>query len=466
MRKNNVIIEEKAPFANCKLGRKPYADVLTSIVSTYKDGFVLAVNGKWGSGKTTFMKMWEQDLKNSDYKTIYLNAWKNDFTSDPVVAIMGEIRSLTTNDNAEKFQSIVDKVIKVGSAAIPSLVKTAATLVGLGPAAEAIEKLSEAAVKAFNDEIKDYDEKKKCLDALKLELSEFVKLNCNDKPLIFIVDELDRCRPDYAVEVLEKIKHFFSVDGIVFVLSIDKDQLGYAVQGHYGSSDIDSDEYLRRFIDVEYTLPKPKYDDFCNYLYERYGFAEFFEQSVRQGHPELKIEREEFLEIIAIYCSKKELSLRQLEKIFIHARIVLRMFNNNNYVHPQIVFLLILLKEYNKSLYQALSDVDNDIQNIATKLEDEFGEYITEKDARRREHSFEYVFVLLMMFYKEALAYRVSNTIRLIDSDDNGIERLTFRLTKIDEKQVMHLFSGYYSQKNDLSIIYYTNKIDLLQPLI
>jgi tRNA A37 threonylcarbamoyladenosine biosynthesis protein TsaE len=63
------------PFANCKLDRQQYAKVLTSIVDTYGDGFVLAINNKWGTGKTTFVKMWEQALKDNKYQTVYFNAW-------------------------------------------------------------------------------------------------------------------------------------------------------------------------------------------------------------------------------------------------------------------------------------------------------------------------------------------------------------------------------------------------------
>ncbi|MEM8968622.1 MAG: P-loop NTPase fold protein [Bacteroidota bacterium] len=67
------------PFTNCKLGRQKYADVLTGIVNLYDDGFVLAINNKWGTGKTTFVKMWEQDLKGKEYQTVCFNAWENDF---------------------------------------------------------------------------------------------------------------------------------------------------------------------------------------------------------------------------------------------------------------------------------------------------------------------------------------------------------------------------------------------------
>lgn len=82
--------------------------------------------------------------------------------------------------------------------------------------------------------------------------------------MIFIIDELDRCNPYYAVKVLERIKHLFNIPNIVFVLSIDKEQLSNSIRGYYGSDLIKADEYLKRFIDIEYTLPDPDVDVFAN----------------------------------------------------------------------------------------------------------------------------------------------------------------------------------------------------------
>lgn len=94
LRHQDLIIPSENPFQNCKLSREPYARVLTDIVTTYSDGFVLAINNEWGAGKTTFVKMWEQQLKNEGFKTIYFNAWENDFDSNPLVAIISEFETL------------------------------------------------------------------------------------------------------------------------------------------------------------------------------------------------------------------------------------------------------------------------------------------------------------------------------------------------------------------------------------
>ena len=87
------------------------------------------------------------------------------------------------------------------------------------------------------------------------------------KPLLVIVDELDRCRPTYAIELLERIKHLFCIENIVFILGIDKEQLGKSIAAVYG--DINVEWYLHRFVDVEMGLPDATKDIFIERLIGR-----------------------------------------------------------------------------------------------------------------------------------------------------------------------------------------------------
>ena len=88
-----------------------------------------------------------------------------------------------------------------------------------------------------------YSEQKATLDDFKKNIQTFVADNAGEHPVIFFVDELDRCNPHYAVAVLERIKHLFEIPNIIFVLAINKKELSNAIQGYYGSSKIDSNEY-------------------------------------------------------------------------------------------------------------------------------------------------------------------------------------------------------------------------------
>lgn len=86
------------PFAEDKLNRQPLAQNLTDIANMYADtGAVIALDGEWGSGKTTFVRMWHQLLVDRTYKSIYFNAWNTDFQDDPFIAIMSELDEVFKN---------------------------------------------------------------------------------------------------------------------------------------------------------------------------------------------------------------------------------------------------------------------------------------------------------------------------------------------------------------------------------
>lgn len=276
LRHTDISIDEANPFLHCKLNRGKYAEVLTNIVETYADGFVLAINNEWGTGKTTFVKMWQQYLINQDFQTIYFNAWENDFDKNPLVALMSELKEITKVENQNNFQSVLEKGSILLKNVAPALVKAVVKkYVDTEEISDAIENTAKGVTEIFEEEIKEYKEKKKTIIEFREALKEYVKTT-NGKPVVFIIDELDRCRPTYAVELLEEIKHFCTVEGIAFVLSIDKIHLASSVKGYYGSEHINTDEYLRRFIDLEFTLPKPSIKEFSEYLYEYYSFDDFF----------------------------------------------------------------------------------------------------------------------------------------------------------------------------------------------
>jgi hypothetical protein len=307
--------------------------------------------------------MWQQHLENQGFKTIYFNAWENDFDSNPLVAIMSELKTLVNGD--EDGNNLLEK------AAI--LTKNILNAVSKKYTGETVSDLlvdtTKQALEIFKSEIETYTKKKKTIKEFKVELEKFIKAKSNQEPLVFIIDELDRCRPDYAVELLEKIKHLFLIPGIIFVLSIDKDHLSSSVKGFYGSEQINTDEYLRRFIDLEYSIPSPSAEGlkkFVMYLYEYHSFQTFFSSEKRKKFKELLGDSEEFLSMAESLFKNPDTTLRQQEKIFALASVAINSFRHNQYLIPGPLFFLIYLKikksdlfkkiEDNKLLLQELSD--------------------------------------------------------------------------------------------------------------
>ncbi len=361
------------PFVNCKLDRRRFADILTDFVSTYNDGFVLAVNNEWGSGKTTFIKMWKQELVNKGFRTLYFNAWENDFEKDVLVALISELEDLKDSDTKEAYNKLLQKAAlltkKIGPGIINAALKKYAG-VKSEDLLNIINGSTEIGFEALEAEIKIYTTRKKNLEEFRVSLKKFVKKANSELPVIFFIDELDRCRPNYAVEVLEEIKHMFSVPGIIFVLSIDKEQLGHAICGVYGSEYINSEEYLRRFIDMEYKIPRPNIQKFVDYLYDYFDYKDFLEHPKRIEHYEFNHDVDTFKNIAVKLFSKGGFELRHIEKIFAKIRLVLKGFSQNQFIFPELILLVVYISEKHPSFYNKISRQQINIQQFVDGLDE------------------------------------------------------------------------------------------------
>lgn len=456
-------IQPDTPFANCKLERQQYAEVLTEIVELYSDGFVLAINNEWGTGKTTFVKMWQQHLKNNDFKTVYFNAWENDFDNNPLVAIMSELKPLINSKNKAVFKSVISKGAVLAKNVAPAVIKAIAKkYIDVDEVLDAIENTTKGVTEIFEEEIKEYTNKKKSIVDFRKELEKFIKETDSSKPLIFIIDELDRCRPDYAVDVLEQMKHFFSVPGIVFVLSIDKNHLASSVRGYYGSENINTDEYLRRFIDLEYSIPLPSNKAFCNYLYKYYAFDEFFSSDVRNKDTRFNDEGYLFLKMAEILFNKSNATLRQQEKIFAHGRLILRTFNADRYTFSYLLFILMYIKNLNNKLYRKIENQSLTLQ----ELSDAFADLVP--PAEDRDLNFIYIQALFIIFYNKSFDYNKRKELIVVDNEGNKSLIITSKLE--NGKEHSKLLQYIENNQNDriydnTPLNYLLDKINLTETL-
>jgi len=465
IRHKDIKIDDEEPFLNCKLGRKQYAFVLTDIVKNFDDGFVLAIDNEWGTGKTTFVKMWKQYLDNKDYKTLYFNAWENDFEQDILVTLISELKELKTSKNEKAFKKVVDKAVPLAKSLALGLLKTQVEKhVGNEFVKEFINQTSSTVADGLQEQIEIYTSKKKSIIEFKESLERFVSQTTENKPVVFIVDELDRCRPNYAVELLEQLKHLFSVPGIVFVLSIDKIQLGNAVRGVYGSDLIDSNEYLRRFIDIEYSIPEPDTKLFCNYLYDYFQFDEYFSTDERMQYQELQNDKSSFIDFASTLFDYGKLPLRVQEKIFAHARLSLKQFEPNHYLFPNLFILLIYLKIKHKGIYNSIKNQIYSLQSLIDEVESVLPNNIKDDDSRM----FLYTIARLIKTYNNAKEYHQQEPI-IIEGHDEIKDKLAINShvdwTKDNEDllAIFKSFRKFHSRKNDVGINHLIKKIELTE---
>lgn len=344
-------IDKDEPFKEDILYRSESAKILTELLRSIDIPFVFAVDSGWGTGKTVFLKMWKQALENEGFHCLYFNAWENDFADDPLISFIAEMQSgidiLKSGDS--KAKEYFDKAKKIGVSLAKKVIPVAVKIgtAGVLDLASVSEGgLSDLAAKIAEERIDKYEAYKNTIEEFKKTLDKFFKeIDGGKKPLVFFIDELDRCRPIYAIDLLERIKHLFDIYGIVFVLALDKAQIAHSIKALYGIG-MDVDGYLRRFIDLDYKLPKASTEIYCKYLFKIFGFDDYF-STRKDSESDIEALLHTFINLSQIF----NFSLRVQEQCFTQFSIVLRTTPRNIKLFPLLLATLIALKASDASLY-------------------------------------------------------------------------------------------------------------------
>ena len=276
IQRREVEIPEDNPFEYDLLDRKEKIDVLTRLVGNIEGPCAMAVDAAWGAGKTTFLKMWAQHLRNEGFPVVEFNAWETDFTGEPFVALSSEIteglKERNEPDVRTKIQSTRTIAKDVFRWVGPGAIRLAASTIPLAGAE--IGKVASALAERL---LTEYPEARQSVKEFRSELEKLAAAlweSSDHKPLVVFIDELDRCRPSYAIELLETGKHIFSVDHIVFVLAVNRAELAHSVRVLYGER-FGAEEYLRRFFDIDFLLPAPDRQKFIGDLIEAVGVGRY-----------------------------------------------------------------------------------------------------------------------------------------------------------------------------------------------
>ena len=357
-RLSELEVPPENPFQNDALERKPVVEFLASLIAKLEGPFVLALDSPWGTGKTTIVKMLKAKLAQEQFQCVYFNAWQVDYVTDPLVALVSAIDDIHLLDSAAEsvFRGHLETAKKITSAvakrAVVAGVK-AATL-GILDIEEELKKMAaDTAGEMAGNLVDAFQKEKASLEKFRQEVEQAVeqlKTAGKKETLVFFVDELDRCRPTFAIEMLERIKHLFDVPNIIFVLSIDKSQLEASTAAVYGER-INAPEYLRRFIDIEYALPIPKGKKFTEALFARFMLDDMF---AKRTHDELRYDRQQFIEFFTLIAEATQLTLRARERCMTRLVVVMDQTPENNFLFPSLVALLIVLRTCKPDLFTAL----------------------------------------------------------------------------------------------------------------
>ena len=247
------------------MDRQPSAKFLTSYLLANSHVKVLNVNSPWGAGKSFFLSRWKDEL-SKDHVCVFFNAWETDYTAEPLIALITCIEQ-QTKDNLDltlhsASRTVVDTTASIVKKAAPLIAKGLVKkyigvelkeLLGEDGDQEGADFASDVVSTLIADQAKTLQHVDEFKKAILERFSQAAENKGLKKPAFIFIDELDRCRPTYAIELLERIKHFFELENCRFIIASDSRQLAHSIRAVYGQG-FSSERYLNRFFDAEFNL--------------------------------------------------------------------------------------------------------------------------------------------------------------------------------------------------------------------
>lgn len=292
-----------------QLGRAEFGQhVIALLIARYlsRGSLIANLDAGWGEGKTFFLQNLTDQLREEGYPVAYVNAWTDDRSDDPLLTVLAAVTSAidekldSTSAAAKTLGEAQRKLAPILAEASKQMALHALKLttgVAIDKAIEAaeaeddweadqdaigtsIDALSKVDVAAFVDQrLAAHRADRAAIDSFREQTAEALKTAGIQLPLFVIVDELDRCRPNYAVRVLEDLRHVFDIEGCVFLIGTDTRELAHSVTALYGN-DFNSQTYLRRFFDRVIVFPPvSRAKLFMNMI----GDTKFFEETFAQS---------------------------------------------------------------------------------------------------------------------------------------------------------------------------------------
>lgn len=320
------------PFKNDLLERRSSVEVLTRILETANSPYVISVDAEWGAGKTVFLKMWSQHLRNKGFHVVHFNAWETDFASSPFQALSAELTHSLEQRSDSTIKDMTQAVRKSASGIARSLAK--ASVRGAGTLFPVVGSVAaEATVNAIDslrhDSISEYQTTRSSMEDFRVSIGQVaaaLSSGKHGKPLVVAIDELDRCRPTYAIELIETTKHIFLVEGVAFILSINSSALAHSIRALYGAH-FNAEAYMRRFVDLPFRLPEHDRTLFVKVLLRLTGLSDLTDARTDEAALSLLL--------LTSFLNSQRHTLRDTEQCIHRLGLVLQLLDE---VEPWMTF--------------------------------------------------------------------------------------------------------------------------------
>ena len=354
LKATDIDIDPDFPYQNDLLNRKEFATNLSELIMKTESPCVMAIDAAWGTGKTTFIKMWTKDLSNQSFPVVEFNAWKNDYSGNAMVALSVELTKELQNCGLQSdiVGDLKKGVVEIFEKSIVAGVKLATSgIMDISPLLNGNQNSSK--------ELENYIDSCKLLEIFIQNLKDCAEGLKKERPLIVIIDELDRCRPLYAIELLEAAKHLFSVDNVIFILAVNRRELGHSIKAIYGN-EFDSQEYLRRFIDVNIPLPAADRENYISNLMHPLTRDNF-----RRGGAMGKA-----LSLILKVFSSPDISLRNIAHYMYRLNLITITMTDDLFVHTVVA---LLAREIDSENYSSFNTGDISDEQFSDTLFSQIG---------------------------------------------------------------------------------------------
>ncbi len=339
------------------------AEFYTNALLSTKECYVLNLNGAWGTGKTFFVERWAKDLQKKEFPVVIYNAWQNDCDNDPLVSLAAQIIDSLQDISTELRDSFLsaagEMVYSFGKTFLKGIIeKQVESLIGKKVAHNVGHITIDAITSFFKNSVdrlgSAYVEtalrKKEFLGKFKKSLKNITEeFSQKEKQLFIFVDELDRCKPLFSIELLERIKHLFDVTNIKFIIASDNEQLCASIKSVYGEK-FDAEKYLRRFFDITFKLPPVKLDEYISQSEQINIIRKNLNGKNRHGITIAQSNEDLLLNFLPNLLYFFDLSLRDVNQIICRAFFIaenIKPFGisgiKHNYVDPYLLFFLCAL---------------------------------------------------------------------------------------------------------------------------
>lgn len=352
-------MEVNMDYERKKVLREVEIETLNEIVGKYKyyqenssEGISILINGGWGSGKSTFLEDYCNQKDNTNYQ--FLNIYKSyeyDFYDNAFIPLFSFLENeLSLGLDLNSIFSITSKyvfrkILNIPINAIKKMLKDK-----LDVDIKRVEKELVDLYNEYNYDSSIYDDFL-LIKKIKQEIKDKIENKVKNKPLIFIVDELDRCNPRFAIDTLEILKHFMDIKNFIIVIAVDKGQLQESAKTIFGQN-MNSDIYFSKFFDYQFNLNRIKFIDAIDF------------SSIADA-PQIIDSVQHIFDFLGI-------SIRDSYKIFNEFLAKYDLFSNkdNPWTPEQCVFILFMLVLKNTDLMFYNSILHNNFKNYYKYIQD------------------------------------------------------------------------------------------------